>query len=142
MGHSQSTPDPAAAQRFLKTVTPDKRREDGLKLLKIFQEVSGYDPVMWGESIVGFGRYDYRYASGREGSYLATGFSPRKSALSLYIMPGYADFSMILKDLGKHKTGKSCLYINKLEDVDLAVLKRLIRAGLANLNQIWPVHPF
>ena len=96
---------------------------------------------MWGPSIVGYGRYHYVYKSGREGDYLATGFSPRKSALSIYIMPGYADFGEILARLGKHKTGKSCLYVNKLADIDLDVLAELIRAGLTDLAAHWPVDP-
>lgn len=126
---------------FLNTVEPARRQADSFALLNIFQEVTGYAPRMWGPSIIGFGRYHYVYESGREGDFLATGFSPRKANLSLYIMPGYADFSDILNDLGKHKTGKSCLYINKLADVDTDVLRRLIRAGLDDLNTKWPVHP-
>ena len=96
---------------------------------------------MWGNSIVGFGQYHYRYATGREGDFLATGFSPRKSNLSIYIMPGYGDFSDILKNLGKHKLGKSCLYVNKLSDIDLDILAQLIAAGIERLDQIWPVRP-
>ncbi len=96
---------------------------------------------MWGPSIVGYGRYHYRYKSGREGDFLATGFSPRKAALSIYIMPGYADFGDILSRLGKHKLGKSCLYVNKLADIDLDVLAELIRAGLEDLEKHWPVEP-
>jgi len=96
---------------------------------------------MWGDSIVGFGQYHYRYATGREGDFLATGFSPRKSNLSIYIMPGYGDFSDILNDLGKHKLGKSCLYVNKLADIDLDVLQKLIAAGIKRLDEIWPVTP-
>ena len=98
-------------------------------------------PKMWGDSIVGFGQYHYRYATGGEGDFLATGFSLRKSNLSIYIMPGYGDFSDILKNLGKHKLGKSCLYVNKLADIDLDVLAQLITAGLERLDQIWPVRP-
>ncbi len=94
---------------------------------------------MWGPTIVGYGQYHYTYDSGRQGDFLATGFSPRKSNLSIYIMPGYADFQTILDRLGKHKIGKSCLYINKLVDVDLDVLAELIRAGLADLAAKWPV---
>jgi hypothetical protein len=110
-------------------------------LVDLFSKVTGYAPKMWGDSIVGFGQYHYRYATGREGDFLATGFSPRKSNLSIYIMPGYGDFSDILKNLGKHKLGKSCLYVNKLADIDLDVLAQLITAGLERLDQIWPVRP-
>lgn len=126
---------------FLRAVEAGRRRDDGLMLDEIFREVTGYNPVMWGSSIVGYGRYEYTYNSGRTGSFLATGFSPRKAALSIYIMPGYADFSHLLAHLGKHKLGKSCLYINRLDDVDTGVLKKLIRAGLDDLNEHWPVLP-
>lgn len=135
---SENTVTPAA---FLSQVEPDRRREDGQVLLSLFQQVTGFDPVMWGPSIIGYGRYHYVYDSGREGDYLATGFSPRKANLSIYIMPGYQDYSSILARLGKHKMGKSCLYVNKLADIDLDVLEELIRAGLKDLDRIWGVHP-
>ena len=91
--------------------------------------------------MLGYGIYDYTYASGRSGQFLATGFSPRKSKLSIYIMPGYADFGHILNRIGKHTVGKSCLYLNRLDDADEAVLAELIRAGLGDLAKRWPVHP-
>lgn len=125
---------------FLASVEPERRRADGERLLKIFEEVTGYEAKMWGPSIVGFGRYHYKYESGREGDFLATGFSPRKANLSIYILPGYTDFGSILDRLGKHKIGKSCLYLNKLDDVDETVLKELISAGLEDLNTRWPIH--
>ena len=124
---------------YLGTVTPERRRADAQRLDHIFREVTGWAPRMWGPSIIGYGRYHYRYDSGREGDFLATGFAPRKANLVIYIMPGYADFDAILARLGKHKLGKSCLYINKLADVDENVLRELIRAGLADLNERWPV---
>ena len=136
---TKATPqDPAA---FLAGVEPARRREDGQRLLKFFEEVTGFRPVMWGPSIIGYGRYHYVYDSGREGDFLATGFSPRKANFSVYIMPGYANFDGILDRLGKHKTGKSCLYFNKLADIDQEVLAELIRAGLKDLEQRWPVTP-
>lgn len=126
---------------FIATVTPDGRRQDGEVLLNFFSEITGFQPKMWGPSIIGFGRYHYTYASGREGDSLATGFSPRKASMSLYIMPGYQDYAPILARLGKHKLGKSCLYINKLADVDMDVLAELVRVGLRDLDKIWPVQP-
>ena len=126
---------------FLGRVEPVRRREDAGRLDRIFRSVSGFSPRMWGPSIVGYGRYHYRYDSGREGDYLATGFAARKANLVIYIMPGYADFSEILARLGKHKMGKSCLYINKLADIDEAVLEELIRAGLNDLGRRWEVLP-
>lgn len=124
---------------FLMRVEHPTRRADGLALLDLFAEVSGFEPVMWGPSIIGYGRYHYKYDSGREGDFLATGFSPRKANLSIYIMPGYQDYSDIMGRLGKHKLGKSCLYVNKLADIDLDVLRELVRTGLDDLNKIWPV---
>ena len=126
---------------FLEAVEHPTRWADGLALDALFRDVTGFTPRMWGPSIVGYGRYDYVYDSGREGSFLATGFSPRKANLSVYIMPGYQDYSEILARLGKHKMGKSCLYITKLADVDTDVLKDLIRAGLRDLDAKWAVHP-
>lgn len=125
--------------RFLEAVQPERRRLDAMALDGMFREVTGFPPLMWGPSIIGYGRYRYTYKSGREGQYPATGFSPRKANLVLYIMPGYTDFGHILADLGKHRLGKSCLYINKLADVDMDVLARLVRAGLDDLEQHWPV---
>ncbi|WP_338548988.1 DUF1801 domain-containing protein [Roseovarius phycicola] len=126
---------------FVTNVEPERRRKDAETLVPFFRDVTGFEPVMWGSSIIGYGRYHYVYASGREGDFLATGFSPRKSALSIYIMPGYTDFGNVLERLGKHKIGKSCLYINKLDDVDMNVLAELVHAGLADLATRWTVHP-
>ncbi|WP_417523030.1 DUF1801 domain-containing protein [Marinovum sp.] len=126
---------------FLAAVSPDRRREEAQALDQLFREVTGFQPRMWGPSMVGYGQYHYRYATGREGDALATGFSPRKARLSIYIMPGYADFGDILARLGKHSTGVSCLYVNKLADIDLDVLAELIRAGLRDLATHWPVQP-
>ena len=114
-----------------------KRREDGLVLLDFFNRVVGLKPVMWGSSIIGYGRYAYQYESGRSGEYFLTGFSPRKSALTVYIMPGYRDFSEPLSRLGKHRLGKSCLYINKLEDVDLDVLEEMVLEGVAYMRETY-----
>jgi len=126
---------------FIDAVEHDQRRADAKRLIELFAETTGWDPVMWGTSMIGFGRYHYVYESGREGDSLATGFSPRKSNLSIYIMPGYTDFGPILDRLGKHSKGKACLYVKKLADVDEAVLKELIQAGLADLAKKWEVHP-
>ncbi|KCV81910.1 hypothetical protein ATO10_08693 [Actibacterium atlanticum] len=136
---TQSTDQTVSA--FLSGVVPERKQAESIELDALFQRVTGYSPVMWGPSIIGYGRYHYRYASGREGDFLATGFSPRKANFSVYIMPGYANFDGILGRLGKHKTGKSCLYFNKLADIDQEVLAELIRAGLKDLDQRWPVTP-
>ena len=124
---------------FISQVDHPGRREDGFVLEKLFREVTGFQPRMWGASLIGYGQYHYRYASGREGNFLATGFSPRKASMSIYILPGYTDFGHILADLGPHKSGKSCLYVGRLSKIDLDVLATLIRAGLDKLDTRWPV---
>ena len=139
MSGNKTAATETAVQDFLASVEPDERRADALRLLDLFGQVTGYEAVMWGPSMIGFGKYYYRYESGREGEFFATGFSPRKAELSIYIMPGYADYGEILGRLGKHRTGKSCLYVKRLSDIDLDVLAELIRAGLDDLKKKWPV---
>lgn len=131
----------ASVDAFLDTVEHPVRRSDAKALDAMFRNITGWQPQMWGTSMIGYGSYHYTYDSGRSGDALATGFSPRKSNLSVYIMPGYANYSAILARLGKHKTGKSCLYINKLADIDTDVLAELIQAGLTDLRKKWPVQP-
>lgn len=111
---------------FLNAVENDKKRKEAKQVLKLVKAITGVKPKMWGPSIIGFGTYHYKYDSGREGDMPKIGFSPRKSALTIYIMPGFPRFKELMSKLGKHKTGKACLYINKLDDVDLDVLKQLI----------------
>ena len=130
-----------AVEAFLGAVEPAAKSDEAQVLDRLFREVTGFEPRMWGPSIVGYGQYSYVYQSGRTGDWLATGFSPRKAAHSIYIMPGYADFGPILARLGKHRIGKSCLYVNKLADIDLDVLGELIRAGLDDLATHWEVRP-
>jgi len=120
----------ASVETFLEMVEDKHKREDSQVILKLMQEVTGDEPTMWGDSIVGFGSYDYKYASGREGTWFQTGFSPRKQNLTLYIMSGFDRYDELLGKLGKYKTGKSCLYIKKLEDVDLDVLEELVKESV------------
>lgn len=134
-----NTPDDVAT--FVAEVGHEGKRQDAYRLDAIFREATGFIPRMWGPSIIGYGRYDYVYESGHSGTCHATGFSPRKARHSIYIMPGYADFSEILSRIGKHKTGAACLYVNKLADIDEAVLSDLIKAGLADLATRWTIHP-
>ncbi|UWQ49144.1 DUF1801 domain-containing protein [Leisingera caerulea] len=141
MTQNKTVPTGASVEAFLASVEPARKAAEAQQLDALFRRVSGFEPRLWGPSIIGYGRYHYRYASGREGDFLATGFSPRKARHSIYIMPGYQDYGAILSRLGKHKLGKSCLYVNKLADIDLEVLAELIRAGLKDLNAIWPVQP-
>lgn len=128
----------ADPQTFLEKVEPAARRADGLALFELFNRVTGLAPRMWGPSMVGYGRYEYTYQSGRSGAYFMTGFSPRKANLSLYIMPGYDDLAEPLSRLGKYGTGKSCLYITRLDDVDEAVLGEIITGGMERLRTLHP----
>ena len=141
MSGNKTVQTDASVEAFLSAIEHPRRREDSLRLHRLFADVTGWSAAMWGPSIVGYGQYHYVYDSGREGDFLATGFSPRKANLSVYIMPGYAEFGGILDRLGKHKRGKSCLTINTLADVDLAVLAELIAAGLDDLGRHWQVLP-
>ncbi len=126
--------DPAA---FVAAIEPEKKKADAETLLDLFERVTGLKPKMWGPSIIGYGRYHYKYESGREGESMLTGFSPRKQNLSIYIMPGYrfGDMENKLSRLGKHKLGKSCLYINKLADVDLSILEEIVLDGLEYMRE-------
>lgn len=121
---------------FIESVENEKRKKDSLAVIEMMKEITGDDPVMWGPSIVGFGSYHYKYASGREGDWMITGFSPRKQSLTVYIMPGFDKYEELMGKLGKHKTGKSCLYINKLEDVDTEVLKELIALSVTHMKKV------
>jgi hypothetical protein len=136
---NKTQPTAQSVDEFLASVDHETRRTDGLVLLDLFNRVTGWKPAMWGSSIIGYGRYHYKYASGREGDFLVTGFSPRKSALSIYIMPGYRDMSEKLARLGKHKTGRSCLYINKLADIDTNVLQDIIADGIIYMKTHYEV---
>lgn len=141
MSENRTQATGADVRAFLAGVTPEWKREDAFRLDGIFRAATGFEPVMWGPSMIGYGRYHYVYDSGREGDFLATGFAPRAQNFSVYIMPGYTDFGAILSRLGPHKAGKSCLYIKRLSDIDAEVLTELIRAGLADLGTRWPVAP-
>jgi hypothetical protein len=114
-------------REYIEQLDNATRRSDALILLKWFERTTQMPPVMWGPSIVGYGRYYYQYDSGRTGESMITGFSPRKSNLSIYIMPGYQELGEQLQLLGKHKVGKSCLYVNKLADIDLGVLEEMVQ---------------
>jgi hypothetical protein len=124
-----------SVEGFLDKVEDEKKRNDAFEVLKLMKEVTGEPPKMWGASIVGFGTYRYKYASGQEGDWMITGFSPRKTSLTLYIMPGFSRYEELMQKLGKYKTGKSCLYINKLTDVDVDVLKTLIKESVDYMNK-------
>ena len=122
-------------REFLETVDSDEKRQDSLWLLEQMEELSGAPAKMWGESMIGFGTYHYVYDSGREGDSFEVGFAPRKQHMVVYIMPGFAEYDGLLSQLGKYKTGKSCLYIQKLSDVNREVLRELIEQSLQTMRE-------
>jgi len=132
MAELKTKPTTASVTKFLNGVSDKTRREDCFAVLEMMREVTKEEPAMWGSSIVGFGRHRYKYESGREGEWPITAFSPRKGDLTLYFMPGF-DIAPEMERLGKYKTGKSCLYIKKLADVDPKVLKQLVTKSVKKL---------
>jgi hypothetical protein len=129
----------ASVDGFLHSIPDDARRQDCLRVLEIMKRVTGDEPKLWGTGMVGFGSYHYRYESGREGDWFVTGFSPRKANLTLYIMAGFDRYAELLERLGTFKTGKSCLYVKKLADVDEAVLTELIAASVEHMRRTYEV---
>jgi hypothetical protein len=124
----------ASVDKFLRSIKDEQARADCIKIAELMQKVTKTEPKMWGTSIVGFGSYHYKGASGREGDWFITGFSPRKQALTLYLMGGFDDQAELLARLGKYSTGKGCLYINKLADVDSKVLKELVSRSVKKMK--------
>lgn len=120
---------------FLDGIDNEKRREDCRAVMQLMAEVTGEAPTMWGDSIIGFGSFHYRYPTGREGDWMATGVSPRRQSLTVYIMTGFPRHEALMSRLGRYRTGKSCLYIKKLEDIDLDVLRALVRESYARVSK-------
>ncbi len=125
-----------SVEKFLNSVKDVKQRENSFTISKMMQQITKSEPKMWGPSIVGFGEYHYKYASGREGDCPVTSFSPRKGNLTLYLMGGFDEKSDKMKKLGKFKTGKCCLYIKKLEDIDMSVLKDLVKSSFEGIKKM------
>ena len=123
----------ASVEVFLDGIADEAKRRDSFAILAMMQEVTGVEAKMWGDSIVGFGSYHYKYASGREGDWMLVGFSPRKQNLTLYIMSGFEQYDELLQRLGKHSTGKACLYVKRLADVDPAVLRELVKLSVEHM---------
>jgi len=140
MATLKTQPNHQSVQDFLQQIEDPDQQKDALRILQIMEKISGKTAQMWGDSMIGFGSYHYRYASGREGDWFLTGFAPRKKQLSLYIMAGFDQYDTLLQKLGKYKTGKSCLYIKKLADVDEAILKELIRQSVTYMQKQYPTH--
>ncbi|MEB8328815.1 DUF1801 domain-containing protein [Flavobacteriaceae bacterium KMM 6897] len=135
MSENKTKPTNSSVIQFINSIDNETKRNDSFTVLEKMKEITGKPPVMWGESIVGFGSYHYKYDSGREGDMLITGFSPRKQNLTLYIMDGFDGYQELLTKLGPHKTGKSCLYIKKISDIDMDILTELISTSFTHFDK-------
>jgi hypothetical protein len=135
MAENKTTPNDQSVEQFLNAIADEQKRTDSFTLVDLMRQVTGMDPRMWGGSIVGFGSYHYTYDSGREGDTILAGFSPRKQNLTIYNMGGIDPDDDLLKKLGKYTAGKGCLYIKRLDDIDLPTLKRLIEASFTRVKQ-------
>ncbi|WP_203334256.1 DUF1801 domain-containing protein [Planococcus beigongshangi] len=138
MYEQKTTQNDADVIEFIEQVENPKKRQDAYRLLEIFEELSGHPAKMWGPSIIGFGSYHYVYATGHEGDAPLVGFSPRKAKISLYIGTSEGENEPLLKDLGKHTSGKSCVYVNKLADIDEEALKKMIVKSIADIQMLYP----
>jgi hypothetical protein len=134
MAQLKTQPNKKSVEDFLNGVENDTKRQDSFTILEMMKAATGEEPIMWGDSIVGFGTYRYKYASGKAAEWFLTGFSPRVQNLTLYIMDGFEEYDDLLGKLGKHSTGKSCLYVRRLENVDLDVLKEMIEKSVAHMQ--------
>ena len=139
MAENKTKETRASVATFLNAVDDPRKRADAKKVAAMMRRATGENAKMWGSSLIGYGKYHYKYDSGREGDFMLTGFSPRKQNLSIYIMPGFDEFGALMKKLGKFKTGKSCLYINKLDDVDEKVLEQLITRSVKVMRKRYSV---
>ncbi|MBS0000257.1 MAG: DUF1801 domain-containing protein [Cyclobacteriaceae bacterium] len=135
MAENKTVRNDGDVRDFLNSIPEVTKRKDALTILDLMEKTTGLAPEMWGTSIIGFGNYHYKYESGREGDFFLTGFSPRKQNLTVYIIPGFERYQKLMEKLGKHKTGKSCLYIKRLEDINLTILKELIRLSVDRMNR-------
>jgi len=135
MAENKTKPTNQSVTAFISGIDDRQQRADAKKIAAMMRKATGARAAMWGASIVGYGQYHYKYASGREGDFLLTGFSPRKQALTVYIIPGFSPFEVLMKKLGKYKIGKSCLYIKRLSDVDEKVLQQLIDGSVDHMRK-------
>ena len=139
MAENKTQPTKASVADFLQSVDDVQKRKDCQAIAKMMREITGKRARMWGDSIVGYGEYHYKYASGREGDFLVTGYSPRKQNISIYIMPGFKQYGALIKKLGKHKHSVSCLYIKRLSDIDEKVLYQLIEKSVEDMDRIYGI---
>ncbi len=138
MSENKTKVTDAPVTEFLNSIADEQKRKDCFLLLETMTELSKETAKMWGESIVGFGQYHYKYKSGRKGDFFRTGFSPRKQNLTVYIIPGFKNYESYLSQLGKYKTSVSCLYIKTLKDIDFEILRKIIAASLDEMKKLYP----
>jgi hypothetical protein len=137
VAENKTQPTKESVAKFLKSIEDENRRKDSQTVAKLMEEITGEKPVLWGTSIVGFGTYRYKGASGREGDWMLTGFSPRKQNLTLYLMGGFAQHADLMEKLGKYTTSAgSCLYIKRLDDIHLPTLKKLVRESVKSMKKM------
>jgi hypothetical protein len=138
MPAQKTRPTDESVVEFLGNIKDEAVRDDCHALIRLMKKITGAEPALWGGSIVGFGKYHYKYESGHEGFSCLTGFAPRKNNLSIYVMPGYSELTDLIKKLGKHKAGKGCLYVKRLSDIDMKVLEALIKQSVSYLKKKFP----
>jgi hypothetical protein len=140
MANTQNKTQPTveSVEEYLLTIDDEQKRQDAFKVKEIIERLSGEPAQMWGNAIIGCGTYHYKYDSGREGDFMRVGFAPRKANLVLYIMSGFSEYDALMEKLGKHKTGKSCLYVKRLSDIDESVLEEIITRSLAYMAEKYP----
>lgn len=138
MSKNKTIPTEESVKAFIESVDHELRKRDAYEALRMHEEITGLKPQLWGPSLIGYGKYHYKYESGREGDFFKAGFSPRKTAMTFYIMSGFPKYEELLEKLGKHKLGKSCLYIKDLEKVDKTILKEIIQKSFDEMNRKYP----
>lgn len=138
MSELKTKPGAESVEDFLNSIEDEKKRQDSYVILDLMKQATHEEPKLWGGSMVGFGKYSYTYASGHSGEWFLTGFAPRKKNLTLYIMSGFEGYDELMVNLGKYKTGKSCLYINKIEDIDLVMLRELVESSVEHMIKTNP----
>ena len=138
MAKNKTTETDYSVDKFVSKVESEVKRDDSFMLIEIFKSVTGHKPKMWGPSIIGFGNYHYKYESGREGDAPLAGFSPRKDSLVLYFFAEFKEREELLSKLGKHKSAKGCVYVKKLDDIDISILKKMIKNSVDYITKLYP----
>ena len=134
MTKNKTTQNASPVEDFINSVDNEQKRKDSWDMIALMKKITGSEPRMWGSSLVGFGSYHYKYESGREGDFFITGFSPRKAAFTVYIMPGFSEYADLMEQLGPYKTGKSCLYLKNLDVIDRGILEQIISISVDDMR--------